>query len=675
MLLGGFAARVHARMHSGGGDRQRAVQLYTSLQKTLTKHEVGTNTTQRIIYRILPDILDALALAEDHPQARVIGEYLFNLLETEQLFSAEGFNPQSTYSEGEYWDHVQVLSRQLRLSEHFEENLNLLAGYTVEFFTVIYDACPALVHREDGTVTLHSSLMYFLREPATLIEKLMGYTMCEELKDLLGATQQSLEHNLVRSSGGSALSHHSLKYPTDQNLPPPELVRTYLGGTVIAPVFNQDVSFSLPLKKRFEHHHLVGGSGHGKTQTLQYLIAQDLSAVAEGKRSVVVMDSQGDLLNNISHLSCFSKGGALADRIVIIDPSDVEFPLALNLFDVGQSRLSAYSPLERERLTNSILELYDFVLSSLLDAGLTQKQNVIFRFVMRLVLTIPQATIHTFREIMQEGSEQTYGKYFTHLEGSARHFFEQEFSSREFAATRRQVLRRLWGILENATFERMFSHPTSKLDLFSELNSGKVILINTAKDLLQETGTELFGRFFIALIAQAAQERATLSQHERMPTLVYIDEAADYFDQSFSTILSQARKYKVGMVLAHQYLGQLEPRLQEAFAANTSIKMAGGVSTKDARALAPTFHTSPEEIERQSPGSFACHIRGVTPNAVPVSFPFGYLERMSQMSKQERYTLQERMRERYATPLTPEAQEEREPQTEVPQAGEPTKGW
>ena len=100
--------------------------------------------------------------------------------------------------------------------------------------------------------------------------------------------------------------------------------------------------------------------------------------------------------------------------------------------------------------------------------------------------------------------------------------FETEFASREFEQTKKQVLRRLWGILENQTFERMFSHPQSKLDLFSEMNSGKVILINTAKDLLKETGTEIFGRFFIALIAQAAQERAILPANKRMPTFVYM---------------------------------------------------------------------------------------------------------------------------------------------------------
>ena len=169
----------------------------------------------------------------------------------------------------------------------------------------------------------------------------------------------------------------------------------------------------------------------------------------------------------------------------------------------------------------------------------------------------------------------------------------------------------------------MFSHPRSKLDLFSEMNKGKVILINTAKDLLKEAGTEILGRFFIALIAQAAQERATLPANKRMPTFVYIDEAADYFDRNIAIILSQARKYNVGMVLAHQYLGQLDPKLQEAFSANTSIKFAGGVSAKDARSLAPMMATDASFIESQSKGVFAAYIRGVTKAALPLKFPFG----------------------------------------------------
>ena len=297
-------------------------------------------------------------------------------------------------------------------------------------------------------------------------------------------------------------------------------MQTYLGGTPLIYLFDQTLDFTIPTKARFEHHHIIAGSGHGKTQTLQYLIANDLEAVVDGNRTVIVLDSQGDLIQNIANLAVFAPGGPLHDRIVIIDPSDVEWPVSLNLFDVGMERLSGYAALERERLTNSILELYDFVLGTLLSAEMTQKQNVIFRYITRLMLHIPDATIHTLRELMEPDSQKKFAPQIATLTGTAKQFFETEFASREFEQTKKQVLRRLWGILENQTFERMFAHPRSKLDLFSEMNAGKVILINTAKDLLKEQGTEIFGRFFIAMIAQAAQERATLPAHKRTPTIL-----------------------------------------------------------------------------------------------------------------------------------------------------------
>lgn len=168
---------------------------------------------------------------------------------------------------------------------------------------------------------------------------------------------------------------------------------------------------------------------------------------------------------------------------------------------------------------------------------------------------IPDATIHTFRELMEPGSTGKYKEQINKLEGIPRRFFETEFDGKEFTSTKTQVLRRLYGVLENQTFERMFTNPQSKFDMFSELNAGKLILINTSKSLLKEQGTEILGRFFIALIAQAAQERATLHENDRLPTMVYIDEAQDSFDQNIGIILSQARKYKVGMIMAHQYLG------------------------------------------------------------------------------------------------------------------------
>ncbi|MCB1469462.1 MAG: ATP-binding protein, partial [Rhizobiaceae bacterium] len=424
-----------------------------------------------------------------------------------------------------------------------------------------------------------------------------------------------------------------------------DVIDAYLQGTRLKALFELKTPFEIPEERRFEHMHMVAGSGHGKTQTLQHFIAKDLADVERGDKSVVVIDSQGDMIRAILAAKVLPP-----EKIVLIDPEDIEYPVSLNLFSVGQGRLASYSALDRERLTNSIIELYDFVLGSLLSAGMTAKQSVVFRYVTRLMFHIPDATIHTLRDLMEPGGVAKYQRYINDLDATARRFFETEFDSKEFTNTKAQVLRRLYGVLENQTFERMFSHPQSKFDMFTELNEGKLILINTAKSLLKEQGTEVFGRFFIALIAQAAQERATLPDWGRLPAMVYVDEAQDYFDANIGIILSQARKYRVGMVLAHQYLGQLSNGLEAAFEANTSIKLAGGVSARDARALAGQMGADPDLIQRQPKGSFATFIRGLTDRAVPMSFPFFDLEKLPRATREERDAIRDCSRRAYAEP-------------------------
>ena len=440
-----------------------------------------------------------------------------------------------------------------------------------------------------------------------------------------------------------------------------DVVDMYLSGTILKELFNLKTSFAIPEERRFEHTHIVAGSGHGKTQTLQYFIAKDLEDVARGDKSVVVIDSQGDLINNILKAKTLPP-----EQIVLIDPEDIAFPVSLNLFSVGQDRLKNYNDLERERLTNSIIELYDFVLGSLLSAGMTAKQSIVFRYVTRLMFHIPDATIHTFRDLMEPGGTDKYRKQISKLEGTPRRFFETEFDSKEFTNTKTQVLRRLYGVLENQTFERMFTNPQSKFDMFTELNAGKLILINTSKSLLKEQGAQILGRFFIALIAQAAQERATLKERDRLPTMVYIDEAQDYFDQNIGIILSQARKYKVGIIMAHQFLGQLTSGLSEAFEANTSIKLAGGVSARDARTLAGQMAADPDLIQKQPKGTFATFVRGLTERAVPISFPFFVLENMPRASNEERDAIREYSRKDYAEPLQNKAEHSAPPSDQGP---------
>jgi len=255
------------------------------------------------------------------------------------------------------------------------------------------------------------------------------------------------------------------------------------------------------------------------------------------------------------------------------------------------------------------------------------------------------------------------------LPGSARSFFETRFFDRSFNETKKQILTRLWGVLSNGTLERMFSHPKNKVDLYTSINSGKIILINTAKDLLKQEGCAIFGRFFISLIAQASIERAAIPPHERRPTFVYIDEAQDYFDENIGQLLNQARKFRIGMTFAHQNLDQLTADLRSSVMASTSIKLVGGISAKDARALADEMRCDDSMLlgarKRRDRTEFACHVRNFTPQAVTIAVPLGFVESQPTIDPTAFESLLHANRRRYATKL--------DEFTPPPMAGDPVR--
>lgn len=550
------------------------------------------------------------------------------------------------------------LRRFLRAKQHFLANAERI---TDQLTAALYFAAVGIGSRlpvlpaEASGAAFTVPLITLIDEPGDMVDRIIGTFNKEEYADagLFTTLQRRFYENACAASGQVPDTEHKRPLVTadESDLPPIELVETYLKGTPFLDLLLLPVPFTIPEHVRFEHTHIVAGTGHGKTQTLQHLIAGDLSRDPANTPGLVIIDSQGDLIDKIQHIALFdSHGGALSERIVIIDPTDIEHPPALGLFDLNLARVRGYSPRYREQIMNGVIELYDYIFGGLLGAEMTQKQNVIFRYIARLMLTIPDATILTLRDVMQDSAP--FIPYFDRIEGSAREFFRNDFNDRQFADTKKQILRRLWGVLENPTFERLFSHPRNKVDMFDALNRGKIVLVNTAKDFLKAERSSILGRFFIALTFQAAMERAAIPQTERRPAFLYIDEAADYFDDTIDSLLTQARKFNLGIVFAHQYLDQLPRTLRASIMTNTSVKLAGGVSFADAHALAPNMGTTHEFIanmrKRSDATEFATFVKNVTPNAIRLTVPFGTMEAMPRMARASWVKLIERNCATYA---------------------------
>jgi hypothetical protein len=620
-------------------------------------------------------------------------EVVWQLLHTEPVIV--GMPPQPDFAHLSY-DSLQQLRLLLTVKQRVlsdpkfyvevwrEKIIRLLEGLVGYFPPFVFE--PQLANMQ---ATFSVSLIDICANPADAIERTMATMYDDDVvkAELFTLVRKSFEDNLARASGltteETARKPRSVRTPSSsRGATPRELVADFLSGTPFPGLFLSSVPFPIPDATRFAHQWILAPQGAGKTQAIQFQFLSDLPKVANNEASIIIMDSQGDLIRNIAGLQCFAEGEALQDKLVLIEP-DPEFPLALNIFDMGRERLDQYSVRDRERLTNSTLELLTYVIGSLSETEMTPKQQTLFRYVLRACMQIPDATIHTFAELLSGSTD--YQQYIDQLEGPAKLFFATQFNDVQFKQTKQEVAWRLMYLLENPTFERMFSNPRSKLDLYTELQSSKVILINTDKDLLKDKRTEMFGRFFIAMLLQSAQERAALQRDRRLPVFCYIDECHDYIanDTNITTLLDQARKMNIGLILANQRCAQVSPAVLDALN-NVSIKMVRALSDSDAHTLARNMHTTPEFLATQPERSFATSVRGVTQHALSLQVPFFQLEELPRMTQREEQLLRWDMRGKYCVspepsriaPLDEESQADSEPITDHPEVDtRPSSDW
>jgi hypothetical protein len=555
------------------------------------------------------------------------------------------------------------LRRFLRAQQHFLANDDrvgdLLTTALGNVFGGIIGKLPKLDDSSDDT-ELTVPLVTLMRKPGDVIDRIIGTICKQELTEagLFTTLQQRLYANVCVASGVSPddeKPRRPLITADVSELPPAELVETYLKGTPFVELMLSPVPFVIPDKVRFEHQWIVAPPGAGKSTTLQYLIARDLKRVAAGEASVVVMESNRDLIKAIEGLKVFAPGEPLDGKLVVIDAEDVEWPIALNLFDVGLNQTQAYSPAEREGFRNAVLSLYDYFFGALLSAELTSRQHTLFNFTIELLLNIPSATLDTLIDLMQPNGIAQYRQYLAALDPDARRFFELKFNSKEFDRTKEQVVDRLFAVKRIRTLSRMFSAPKSKFDFFTEMGAGKIILINVPQSLLQEDGVEIVGRFFISMILLAAHRRQLLPRHQRLPCFVYIDECQDFIrrDPKIPVILDQARKLNVALILAHQRLQQLQPHVLDSLYGATAIKFATKVSDAAAHALARDMRTTPDFILDQPTYHFAAYVRGLTDHALSIRIPETDMNRLPRMTEIEHGIVRQRLRAIYAASRDP----------------------
>ena len=317
---------------------------------------------------------------------------------------------------------------------------------------------------------------------------------------------------------------------------------------------------TIPDHLRTEHMMILAGSGQGKTQAMQEMLVKDI----QSGDTVIVIDSQEGMLERLLHI-------VPVERLMYLDPTNKDFPLALSAFSVASK--------DEKDVSNSI-SLYEFMFASL-GTGLTAKQSTLYRYLSRMLLLIPNSNFNTALEILRKGAPLAY---MSQLPPTAQQFFTEQFMGQGFKSTREEVSQRLYTLLDNPAIGRMFNAPEAKVDIGQAIKDKKVILINTAQGTLGHQGASLFGRYCLAKIAMEVLARPETKER----VYLYMDEAQEYLsgDDIIKRLFEQGRKRGLCMVCAFHSLTQIEDKsLVALIRTNTAIKLAGGVNSSDATAL------------------------------------------------------------------------------------------
>jgi CxxC-x17-CxxC domain-containing protein len=343
---------------------------------------------------------------------------------------------------------------------------------------------------------------------------------------------------------------------------------------------NAENRFGIKQDDRRRHMYLLGKTGMGKSVTLENMIIQDI----QRGNGLAVVDPHGDLVEKVIK---FVPPERIND-VVYINPADLEFPIAFNVLEkvsieyrhlVASGLLGVFKKIWADTwgprleyvLNNAIMALLEYPGSTLLGIMkmLTDKA-----FRKKVVAKLTDPVVKSFWV-------DEYSKY------------PDRFQAEAIAPIQNKVGR----FLSSAMMRNIVGQVKSSIDLRKIMDEKKIMLLDLSKGRIGEDNSALLGAMIITKIQLAAMSRVNLPEEERKDFYLYIDEFQNFSTESFANILSEARKYRLCLTMAHQYIEQLDDNTRAAVFGNVGTIICFRVGAEDAEFLAKEFSPQFEELD------------------------------------------------------------------------------
>lgn len=335
----------------------------------------------------------------------------------------------------------------------------------------------------------------------------------------------------------------------------------------------------LPSRERLKHLYILGATGSGKTKVIENFLRQDILS----RRGFCVLDVHGDLCNCIlQYLACLAANQDsfpfledLADRLILIEPFNQRGAVGFNplearrysSFSQASEMIGIFKKIWQDAYWGPRMEeLLRTAFITLSENGLT------------LLETERLLTDAHFREQMIRGlKHEAVRDYWQNRYGA--------LSDKMQAVYREPLLNRMSVFTGDPGLRLMLGQGKSTIDFREVMDEGKWLIINLSKGQLREN-SQLLGGLLIAKLKLAAMTRAEVPERNRIPFYTYVDEFQNFLGQDFETILSEARKYGLGLTLAHQNLDQIDRQLQASILGNVGAQIFFRLSHHDAAQIA-----------------------------------------------------------------------------------------
>lgn len=341
---------------------------------------------------------------------------------------------------------------------------------------------------------------------------------------------------------------------------------------------NANVRLGIRQADRFLHMYVTGKTGVGKSTLLETLAFQDF----EAQRGFALVDPHGDLVERMAKRSSGS------DRVIYLDATDPAQPFGYNpLRRVRDDRI----PLAVSGLLETLRKMWPEAWGVRMEHVL---RNSLYALLERDGSKLP--------DILRLFADEDYRKEIT---GEIRNevvkqFWEEEFNdypARMRAEMCAPIQNKLGALLSDPTLYRILVEPDVDLHFRRLMDDGTVVLMNLSKGSLGEESARLLGGLAVSTLGLAAFSRADAPPGTRRPFFLYLDEFQSVTTLMFANMMSELRKYGVGLVLAHQYMHQLDPDVRHAVLGNAGTIISFRVGPEDATILASEFQPKFDVID------------------------------------------------------------------------------